>query len=313
MKEFYKTQTITYNLMSFTGFKSVLLFSYLLESPKTYEELKSLFESHQYLKESISIDTLRVYINSLERIGCKIVRDKKSEGSRYRIVKNPFEIKLSEEHAKSIIKIYKTISKYIEIEDLLYLTNFLNKISKDINNEELRNKLNNLSPLKTINPTILEALIQASRRKDEIIITYNSPTSNIKEIELIAEKLIVSNNKVYLTGTSKNYSNTARFLVSRILNIPKIKLTKTIETQETAKIITCEIYDKEIEILNNEKIILQEEDKITIEIESTNDFTTKQRVLSLGNACKVIAPKEFKDEIIYTLKKLKEEYIAEEI
>ena len=112
MKEFYKTQTITYNLMSFTGFKSVLLFSYLLESPKTYEELKSLFESHQYLKESISIDTLRVYINSLERIGCKIVRDKKSEGSRYRIVKNPFEIKLSEEHAQSIIKIYKNILSF---------------------------------------------------------------------------------------------------------------------------------------------------------------------------------------------------------
>ena len=110
-----KTQTMTHNLMSFTGFKSLLLFSSLLESPKTFEEIKERFREYEFLKENISIDTLRVYINSLERIGCEIVRDKKSEGGKYRLLKHPFEINLTEEQAKSIVKIYKNIVSVIKL------------------------------------------------------------------------------------------------------------------------------------------------------------------------------------------------------
>ena len=309
MKEFMKTQTMTHNLMSFTGFKSILLFSYLLESPKTYEEIKERFEAHEYLKESISIDTLRVYINSLERIGCEIIRDKKSEGSRYRITKNPFEITLNEAQAKSIIKIYKTITKNIDIEDLLYLTNFLNKLTENIDNEELKENIKNASPLCKINNEILQTLISACRRKDEITILYNSPSSSKKEIDVLTDKLYIANNKIYLSGISSKYNKTARFLVSRILQIHTIKLTKTIEIKNINQIITCEIYDKEFEPNKNERIVSTEEDKIIVEIDSNNDFLTKQRVLSLGKNCKVIAPQEFKDDIVYTLKKIKEEYI----
>ena len=42
MKEFLKNNTVTYNLMSFTGFKSILLFSLLTTGPKSYEDI-----SHQ--------------------------------------------------------------------------------------------------------------------------------------------------------------------------------------------------------------------------------------------------------------------------
>ena len=74
MKEFLKNQTITYNLMSFTGYKALILFSLLSEGPKSYREICDYFVNKTYLKESISIDTLRVYINSLKRIGCEVKR-----------------------------------------------------------------------------------------------------------------------------------------------------------------------------------------------------------------------------------------------
>ena len=70
MKEFLKTNTITYNLISFTGFKALIIFSLLLESPKSYDEIIDYFANHDYIKETISIDTIRVYLNSLKRIGC---------------------------------------------------------------------------------------------------------------------------------------------------------------------------------------------------------------------------------------------------
>lgn len=308
-----KTQTMTHNLMSFTGFKSLLLFSSLLESPKTFEEIKERFREYEFLKENISIDTLRVYINSLERIGCEIVRDKKSEGGKYRLLKHPFEINLTEEQAKSIVKIYKNIVKNIEVEDLLYLTNFLNKIAKNIDNIEIKETIENLSPLNKIDEKILKELIAACRKKEEITILYNSPNSSKKEIDVLTDKLYISNNKVYLSGFSNSYKNTARFLVSRIIDIIAVKLTKTIINDTEPQIITCEIYDKDIELLKNEKIISDNEDKMIIEIKSNNDFITKQRVLSLGSSCKVISPQSFKDDIVYTLNKIREGYIGEKI
>ena len=313
MKEFMKTKTVTYNLMSFTAFKSMLLFSYLLEAPRSYAEIRDYFAQQKYLKETISIDTLRVYINSLERLGCEIVRGKKAEGSKYKLLKHPFALKISDENAKSIIKVFKSILKSIEIDDLLSITKFFDKIANATENPELKETLENISPLKKIDPEILKMLIIACRKNDEISILYQSPASGLKNIDVLPEKLTVTNGKVYLYGTSPNYRNTARFLVNRIKEKPVTKLQKTIKPKADPVIIGCELYDKTIPLLENEKIISEDENKLTIEITSVNKFTARQRILSLGRDCKVLYPQSFKEDIISALNKMKEKYIAEEV
>lgn len=313
MKEFLQSKKVTYNLMSFTAFKSMLLFSYLLEAPRSYDEIREYFAQQEYLNETISIDTLRVYINSLERMGCEIVRGRKAEGSKYRLVKHPFELKLTNEQVKSIIKVFKTLLKTIDVEDLLSLTRFFNKISKGIENEELKIALENISPLTKLNNEVLLALIRACRKNDEITITYNSPASGRKEIDVLAQKLAITNGKVYLHGKSPNYKNTAIFLVSNITQTPVIKMDKTIVADDEPIIVTCEFYDKIITLNDNEKLISQDDNKRVVEICCTNKFFTRQRILSLGSGCKVIAPESFKNDIISTLKKMKEEYVTEKI
>lgn len=313
MKEFLKSNTVTYNLISFTGFKSMLLFSYLLEAPRSYDEIKDYFASHEYLHETISIDTLRVYINSLERMGCEIVRGRKAEGSKYKLLAHPFELKLSEEHTKAIIKIFKEISKCIDIEDLLSLQKFITKISKGIANEDLKNRLLNVSPLKNIDTEILKTLILCCRKNEEISMIYNSPATGRKRIDVLADKLAISNNKLYLYGTSPQYENYASFQVSKIVDIPDVKITKTIAAAEENFVFNCEITDKKIPLLENEKIIETKENSYLVEITSKNKFFARQRVLSLGCDCKVLYPQSFKDDIYATLKKMKEDYLAEEI
>lgn len=314
MKEFLKSKKVTYNLMSFTAFKSMILFSYLLEQPRSYEEIKEYFENHEFLRESISIDTLRVYINSLERLGCEIVRGRKAEGSKYKLLKHPFDIEIPADQIKSLIKVFKSLSKTIEIDDLISLTNFFDKIAKEINNDELRTALVNISPLRKINHEILDLLINACRRNDQISFMYNSPATGIKEIELLAEKLSVTNNKLYLYGISPQYKDSkASFLVTRITSKPIVRLNKTISIKITPLIVGCEIKDKNVPILENEKVIQEDDDKITIEITSDNKFSTIQRILSLGSACEVKYPESIRNEIYSILKKMKEEYIAEKI
>src|SRR5574344_457304 len=128
MKEFMKTNTITHNLMSFTGFKSILIFSLLLDGPKSYDDLKKSIQNHIYLNETISIDALRIYINSLREIGCKISRTSKNGITRYSIDSHPFELKITDEQTKSIIKVYKAISNSIDLSDLMAFQSFFEKI-----------------------------------------------------------------------------------------------------------------------------------------------------------------------------------------
>ena len=273
MKEFMKTKKVTYNLMSFTGFKSMLLLSYLMEAPHSYEEIKKYFIENEFIHESISIDTLRVYINSLERLGCEIKRGKKAEGSKYRLIKHPFELKITDTQIKSLIKVFKSLTKTIDVEDLLSVTNFFEKISQGITNPDLKLTLENISPLKKLNPKILEILINACRRNDELTILYNSPASGAKEIDVLAEKLTVANNKVYLKGISPQYKDTkVSFLVSRIMEPPVIKLVKTIRQDIEPLIIGCEIYDTNLPLKENEKVISQDDEKRMVEITSDNKF-----------------------------------------
>jgi len=299
--------------MSFTAFKSILLFSYLLEKPRSYEEIRDYFAQHEYLNETISIDTLRVYINSLERVGCEVVRGKKAEGSKYRIVKHPFELKFSDEQVKSIIKVYKMLLKSIEVEELLSLTKFFKKISRGVENLQLKQLLAEISPLNKLNIDILLPLIKACRKNDEITIMYNSPRSGIKKIDLLAENLVVSNNKIYLNGKSPMYTNNASFLVSRIVEPPVVKLEKTIDLPDESQVVGCEIYDMHFVPQENDKILQTLDDKLIVEISADNKFYARQRILALGSDCKVLYPESFREDVLSTLKRIKEEYVTEKI
>lgn len=311
MKEFKKTNKVTYNLMSFTGFKSIIIFSLLLESPKSYKELQQYIEEHPYLKESVSIDTLRIYLNSLRKIGCKINRTSKDGITRYSIDSHPFELKISDNQTKSILKIFKAISKSIDIYDLVSLQNFFDNFSKYITNEELKLKLKNISPLNNIDPQIIKDLMNYARTKTEIIMLYNSLNSGRKNINIIVDKLEINNSKLYVYGINSEYKNYSSFLVSRIIKIAGVNIQKS-ELKIPAITVGYKLKpeaEDEFELLNCEKFIEKSEKNIIVEITSQNKFDIMQRIMSLSNNCKVLYPESFKKEVINNLKQMKEGYL----
>lgn len=311
MKEFMRTNKVTYNLMSFTGFKSIIIFSLLLEGPKSYQELKFALENHEYLHESVSIDTLRVYLNSLRKTGCKIIKTTKDGIARYSIETHPFELKVSESQTKSILKIFKAISKSIDLQDLISLQKFFDNFSKYITNEDLKLKLKNISPLNNIDPQIIKDLITYSKSNTEIIILYNSMNSGKKNINIIVDKLEIRNGKLYVYGINSEYKNYSSFLVPRIIKIVGINMHKS-QLKIPSFTVGYEMKTNEkndFELLDCEKIIKRQDDKIVIEITSQNKFDIVQRIMSLANSCKVLYPEVFKTEIINNLKQMKEGYL----
>ncbi len=311
MKEFLKNNKVTYNLMSFTGYKSLLIFSLLSEGPKSYNEICDYFYNNPYLREKISIDTLRVYINSLKRIGCEIkrFRDENKE-SKYQIVEHPFEIKLSEEEKQSIIKIYKNIIKNIDINDLISLDNLLEKIGLYIKDEDFKGTIKKLSMLRDIDKSLLSDILDCCAKKEQIVISYSSPNSGEKDIEIIADKVDVSNNKIYLYGIGFEYNQYGSFLVSRIKQLKEIKFNKTIPVNIEKTTIIYEINNTNIEpeLKQNERILEKKDDKVTIEMTTSNIFLARQRLLEYGPQCKILSPQDFKNDFVKLLKDMKAEY-----
>lgn len=311
MKEFVKTQKVTYNLMSFTGFKSLLIFSLLAEGPKSYEEISQYIYNHPYLREKISIDTLRVYINSLRRLGCEVKRVRGEDKiSRYVITKNPFELKLTPEQIQSVIRVYKSIVKTMDINEIVAMEHFFEKIGGYIKNDEFIAEMRKISMLKDIDIKLLEDLIDCCDKKEQIIISYNSPNSGEKDIELTADKIEISNGKIYLYGTGLEYMQYGSFLVSRIYKIKEIKLNKTIpDNLNNFKIIyELECKPEKIQLNENEKIIEKQKNKTVIEMNTSNDFLARQRLLEFGPLCTILEPESFKNDFIKLLKDMKAGY-----
>lgn len=313
MKEFLKNKTITYNLMSFTGFKALVIFSLLVESPKSYNEIADYFTNHPYLKESISIDTLRVYMNSLRRVGCEIKRIREDKISKYVISSNPFELNITQNQINSISKIYKSIIKNIDIHEVVMIEKFLKKISENLKNEELAESFKKISMLKGIRLNMLSELVDYSDKKAQIKINYNSPSSGVNDIEILTDKVEYKNNKFYLYGTGFNYMQYGSFLVSRITSIKEIKLrpVKLSNIKETTVGYEYKCGIDRFIPEDNEKLISVDEDKLLIEITSSNEFFIQQRLLELGPECKILYPEEFKNDFILRLKDMKAGYYLE--
>lgn len=310
MKEFRKTKQVTYNLMSFTGFKSVLIFSCLLEGAKTYEDIQKCIYENEFLHETISVDAIRVYLNSLRSLGCNIIRTTSDGVPRFHIDSHPFELKITEAQTKSIIKVFKAIYKSLDISDLLTLQSFLENFSKYITNTDLKNKFKNISPLNNIDPDIIKDLINYGKDNTEIIMYYNSAGSGKKNINIIVDKMNVANGKLYVYGVNSEYNNYSSFLVSRIIKIIGVNMQKSeLNMPEMTIGYEFNINGNETFIpLKNEKIISKTPTSYVVEMTSKNKFDLIQRVMSHANSCKVLYPENFKQDVIDCLKRMKEGY-----
>lgn len=311
MKEFAKTQKVTYNLMSFTGFKALLIFSMLTEGPKSFEEIAYAIENHPYLYEKMSNDTIRVYINSLKRVGCVVKRTRgKDKISRYMIVEHPFELKLEPGQLQAVARVYKTLVQNMDIKDLLFMDNLFEKVGKYIKNDDFIIKMRKISMLNGINKNLLTELLDCCDKKLQIVIKYNSPNSGQKDVEILADRIDVLNGKIYLCGYGFEYKQDGIFLLNRIKEIKEIKLNKDeLKEREEIKIVyKIRTEGSSYVPVQNEKVVEQNNSEMIIEHSTSNPFLLKQKLLEFGPNCTILRPENFKREFIELLENMKAGY-----
>lgn len=307
MQEFLTNNTVSCNLMSLTGYRTLVILGALMQSPKSNEEINEILLNDQYIQEKFSNDTLRLYINSLREIGCEITRANKLNNNKYELMSHPFVYEIPKPQLKAISKLCKSIYDKIDIKEVIAIENFFEKLVDSTTNQETKDALKSISILKGINKNILNDLFLHCKNKNQIVFLYNSPRSGEKQIEIIADKVSFKSGKLYLWGNNLTYKQYSYFALDRILKICSIKLLKNKEEITTVKVV-YEVYNKDYEPLASEKIIEENNKTLVIETDSDNEFNLMQRLLYQANECKIIHPQDFKDKLLAKLKTMEEIY-----
>lgn len=307
MQEFLTNNTVSCNLMSLTGYRTLIILSALMESPKTNDEINEYFYNNQYIKEKFSSDTLRLYINSLRAVGCEITKANKSNSKKYELLSHPFTYGITKSQLNAIEKIYKNVYDKISAKELLAFDNFFEKLSGFVTDTETKEFIQGLSAIKHLNKTILEDLILHCKNKNQIIILYNSPKSGKKEIEIIADKLEFKSEKLYLYGNNLTHKEYSFFLVEKISKIQSIKIMKSSENFDKIKVI-YENYNLEYKIETRETLLEKTSEKLVIELTADNEFDAIQKILYKAEDCKVISPENIKKQVVDKLKLMVKSY-----
>lgn len=309
MQEFLTNNTVSCNLMSLTGYRTLVILCALMESPKSNEEIKNCLLSDQYIKEKFSSDTLRIYINSLRKIGCEITKANKSNNKKYELTEHPFAYDISKPQLKALSKIYKNFHEKISVEEVISIENLFTKLVNFTKNETTKDFLRHISLLKSINKELLKDLLSHCKKKNQITLLYNSPKSGAKEIEIVADKLSFKSEKLYLWGNNLTHKEYAFLSVEKILKIISIKLKKDYEEFPSTKVVyEVDNQNNNFQVEPNETILEATQDKLIIEVNSKNEFSLIQRLLYLGDSCKIISPESFKSNFLSKLKAMEAAY-----
>jgi len=309
MQAFLTSNKVSCNLMSLTGYRTLVIFGALLESPKSNDEINECLFNNQYIKETFSSDTLRLYINSLRLIGCDITRANKSNKGKYVLKSNPFAYDIPKSQLQAIAKLYKNIYDKADVGDVILAENTFRKLTEQLQNKNTAEFLKNISLLKNIDRTILNDLLLYCKNKNQIVFLYNSPKSGKKKIELIADELIFKSEKLYLCGNNLTHKEYSYFSVDRILQICNIKLLKSNDDFPAEKVI-YEVYNHNDDYIleSDENIIEKKDNRLIIESTAKNKFSLLQKILYLANDCKVIDPEPFKTILIKHLETMEKIY-----
>ncbi len=297
---------------SLTGFRVLFILNMLLREELSKSEILQRLQSNpDYILNNITKETIRLDINTLKKAGFGIENTGKSNNYRYKINWCPIKIKLTKKEMNVLINTKKAVISLSKLSHILKLYKFFKKICRFLSDDEQINELLNFENITNIDLKVLNELNVLAKRNKEVLILYNSANSGIKEISIKLKEIKYSNKKVYITGTSKDYPDNTVLKAESIVKILKIlKSRQSFEYKKTDKIIyRLKPASKEhFNLLEEEKIIEENNDFIKIELNADNSFMAIQRLLSYGEDLIEIEDEEINSKYLEKLFAIRKKY-----
>lgn len=279
--------------ISLTAYRAVKLLNMLLEKPRGKEEIIESFRNDKVTEYSANKDTLRITVNSLRAVGCKIRRPTVKNGYCYVLEDCSFKISLSKKQLTVLNILRNNILKQNDWKTVIKLNNFYEKISDIIEDSELKDVLKYKKPFAKIRPEILEALQSGDILKKEVIINYASTSKKNNKINIYPDKIFCDAGKLYIWAWYFKRKSYSYFNAEKILSVADIKKSDFVIPKENYTAI-YELYGDSIKNFRcepEEKITFKSDERLVISYEVVNEFKFFQRLLAFGNDFRLTEPK----------------------
>lgn len=296
--------------ISLTGVRSLVLLGLLIDEPRSLEEIRDKFLEYNLIDNSHSNDILRIDLNTLRAMGCEISRADKRTNFKYKLLKHPFDLKITNNEISLLKRVYNNIKDSLSIDTLIQYDYLFKKLANQVCDEKQKQSLYGISSLKKFSIDKIKELQEDCLYKRNLKLLYKTPTSN-KEIEkeIIAENIVFRNDKFYLFGYDLNLKENIMFHINRITKILS-RNNNDGNFSNNSTIVKFKLKNFGTSGLNDNETIIGGDiaNGVIIEGKYHNEFLAIQRILSFGVNCTVIEPNDFKEKIIDSLKKMKEIY-----
>ena len=293
--------------ISLTGYRTLFIFELLLSGPKSIEEIKLALLQNKYIQEELSEDTIKNYINSLIDAGCSIDRAFNKTGYKFVMGNHPLKFTITKPQIKALKKVSKIISENGSIQDVENFENFIIKLITYTDDEIIRDYLLGFLIINKQNSLIYKEIKRCCNQKRCSRIEYKSAGIGKQIIEVYCDNLFIKSNNLYFGGYTLNHNTYSTFLLKRVKKILKIN-NNPIKFYTETKDVICEIYDINYIPDDRDYIIEKYPNKLIVKFDNKDNFRTCQKILLLGDKCKVLQPKTIQKKIIKTIKEMRKIY-----
>ena len=306
--DFILNKDIDVNNISHTGARAIALIGLLLVAPRSMQEIREKFIEYGIMDSSQSDDIIRIDMNTIKSFGCEISRSSLKTQYKYVLTKHPFTINMTEDDIKLLKRLLDKIKNTVSIYKLLEFNAFFEKISKYIS-EDIKEKVLGISPLKYYEIDTINELAAACANNYTVKLMYKKTSAkNPAEKNIVAQKLIFQNDKLYLYGYDLEKQDSVTLLFNRITSVESKKLTDKFFVQKPL-FVKFHLKNYDLNLLTEEEKCLGKSDNgYIVEGGYFNEFLAIQRILSFGAQCTVIEPIEFRRKIISKLKEMRKIY-----
>ena len=300
--------------VSLTGIRSLVLLGLLIDRPLSLDEIRKEFLKYNIIDDTSSYDILRIDLNTLRSMGCEISRAKKSTNNKFVLTVHPFMLDITEDEIRVLKQAFSRLKSDLNLTSAINFHRLFIKIAKNVKNPEVAEELHGLSPIKHYNLELIDKVQNYCKERKILNFIYKSPAEK-DEIQktVVCKEVMLKNNKIYLYCYDSVYKKNLTLNLDRIKRIISCQDNNGDDDNTVGKIkVEFKLKEFGIQGLSEDEKILEGDLKSGFLIEGNyyNEFLAYQRILSFGANCTVIEPKDFKQNIIKKLKKMKEIYTA---
>ncbi len=297
--------------ISLTAYRALFILALLMSKPHTRDELIKELKENPLTRKSVSIDTVRVTINTLKLSGCKISRPTRGNNYTYNLLSHPFCFNFSDDEIEVLNCVRKNISMFTDWDLCFDINDFYDNVLSKVLSEQNVLRLKNSATFSNIDKNILEFLAKPSSFNQEVILSYDSSKSGLCDLRVVINKIFKDKDALYLWCYSHKYDDYSYLRLDKIKGYKKVHNNNVQQFETNPMMVKYAVVGDSVlsfQLYEKERIIKKTDKIIVVEAVAYSEFYMLQRLLSFGRDFFVISPESYKQKVLDKIKLISQEY-----